>query len=187
MRTFVAAQLDDECRQRLLDAIAALRRVAKNVRWVREAQLHLTLKFIGEIQDRDLPCAIGALRAAADSAGRPFTMHVAGLSAFPPRGKPRVIHVEVRETTGALQDLHHVIEQALAEQLAVAPESRAYVPHITVGRVRDRRTAPHTDELAAALPEQDFGRVSVTSFVLMRSELKPTGAEYSVLHEFLLE
>ncbi|MFW6189272.1 MAG: RNA 2',3'-cyclic phosphodiesterase [Planctomycetota bacterium] len=186
MRAFVAVEIDEECRSALLGAVDALKRAADGVRWVRPEQMHVTLKFIGEIDDLDVADAIGCIRPAAERA-EPFTMHLAGLSAFPPRGKPRVIHVEAEDASGKLHELHDNVEDALARELGVERENRRYIPHITLGRVKNRGACPPMEEISAALPEQDFGRVDVDSFVLMQSDLQPIGAVYTVVHRFELD
>ncbi len=155
------------------------------MRWVKEQSLHVTLKFIGEISKLDLPTAIGALREAAGAA-EPFTMRVAGIGGFPPRGTPRVVHAEAHDPTGQLQVLHSAVEEALAEELGVSPEDRRYIPHVTLGRVKRRRECPTIEELSGAVPDQEFGQVEVNSMVLMESELRPDGAVYTVLHRFSL-
>ena len=185
MRTFVAIELNESVRRRLLQAIGTLQNGAEGVRWVREDQLHLTLKFIGELDERDLPDAIECLQEATAGV-EPFTMRIEGLSGFPPRGTPRVVHIGVEEPTGALMTLHDAVEENLAEAVGVKPESRRYIPHITLGRVKKRSLCPSLDKMQDALQVDDFGEVEVDSMVLMKSDLKPTGAVYSVVHEFPL-
>jgi 2'-5' RNA ligase len=185
MRTFVAIELDDECRDRLSAAVERLRPEAAGVRWVRRESMHLTLKFIGGLSESDVAAAAEALDAVGARCG-PFEMDVEGVSGFPGRGVPRVLHVGVRETGGALVALQSCVEQALADALGLPKERRSYVPHITLGRVRDRRRCPAMDVMSAALADQAFGRVSVREFVLMRSDLRPDGAVYTVLHRSAL-
>jgi len=185
MRTFVAVELDESCRKALVSAVDSLRDLAAGVRWVGPGALHLTLKFIGEIDELDLPRAIECLQGAAAAAG-PFRMRVAGLSGFPPRGTPRVVHVGVEEPTGALSALQAAVEESLADGLGIAPEKRRYIPHVTLGRVKKRSACPTVQEMSAALERQDFGEVDVDSLVLMKSDLRPSGAVYSVVHHFPL-
>ncbi len=147
--------------------------------------MHLTLKFIGEIDELAIPGAIEALGPAAEAA-EPFTMRVTGVSGFPPRGKPRVIHVGIEEPDGVLAALQKAVEAAVAEELGVAPEGRRWTPHVTLGRVKDARRCPRVEEIAAAVPDRDFGQVYVESFVLMASDLRPTGAVYTPVHRFPL-
>lgn len=185
MRTFVAVELDDACRRALQGALEALRPTAPGVRWVKAESLHLTLKFIGALDEADLPRAVECLGAAAEGA-ESFSMTVSGLSGFPPRGVPRVIHVGLHEPTGALAALHRAVEGALAGELRIPKEKRRFVPHVTLGRTKDRRRCPSMDEISAAVADQDFGRVEVDSFVLMHSDLRPGGAVYTPLHRFPL-
>jgi 2'-5' RNA ligase len=185
LRAFVAVELDDACRCALQAAIEKLRPVAGGIRWVKPGSLHLTLKFIGDLAEADLPRAVECLQQVAASAC-PFTMSASGLSGFPPRGIPRVVHVGLQEPTGVLGALQQAVERGLAEALGIAPEKRRFVPHITLGRTKDRRRCPRMDEIEEALESQDFGEVRVDSFVLMRSDLRPDGAVYTVLHRFAL-
>ncbi len=185
MRAFVAIELDEACREGLRKALEALRPAARGVRWVKPEALHLTLKFIGPLDETDLPRAIECLRPASAEAG-PFVMNVSGLSGFPGRGAPRVIHVEVQEPTGTLVALQGRIDAALKEALGIPKEKREYVSHITLGRVKDRRACPSMAEVSAAVAEQRFGAVSVDSMVLMKSDLRPDGAVYTVVHRFPL-
>jgi 2'-5' RNA ligase len=185
MRTFIAIELDDACRRRLVKAVELLRPLAAGVRWVSAESLHLTLKFIGEMDELAVPAAIEALGPAA-AVAEPFTMRVAGVSGFPPHGKPRVVHVGIEEPSGVLAAVQATVEHVLAEGLGVAPEGRRWTAHITLGRVKDARRCPRVEQIAAAVPEQDFGLVDVDSLVLMASDLRPTGAVYTPVHRFHL-
>ena len=185
MRTFVAVELDDDCRDKLVRAIGDLKRAASGVRWVKPDSLHVTLKFIGEMKPTDLPVAIDCLQEAA-RAVEPFTMSVAGLSGFPPRGTPRVVHVHADGPGDVFERMHKAVEQGLAEELGVSPENRKYIPHITLGRVKNRGKCPPLETMKEAVADDDFGEVNVGSFVLMESDLQPDGAVYTVLHRFPL-
>lgn len=183
MRSFLAVEVSEACRRALEGVIEQLRPLAPGVRWVRPEGLHLTLKFIGGLDEADLPRAVECLQAVA-LGGAPFTMGVSGISGFPPQGVPRVIHVELHEPTGALAALQKAVEDALADELNIAREDRPFTAHVTLGRTKDRRRCPEMDEIVAAVAAQDFGRVKVASFVLMRSDLKPDGAIYTPVHRF---
>jgi len=185
LRTFVAVELDDHCRDGLVRAIGDLKRAASGVRWVKPDSLHVTLKFIGEIKPTDLPVAIDCLQHAA-GAVEPFTMSVAGLSGFPPRGTPRVVHVHADGPGDVFERLHEAVEEVLAEELGVSPEKRRYIPHITLGRVKKRGKCPPLEAMKEAVPDDDFGEVDVDSVLLMESDLQPEGAVYTVLHRFPL-
>ena len=185
MRTFVAVELDQNCREGLLRAIEALRPLTGGVRWVKAGALHLTLKFIGELPEAELAAAEAALQPVAHMA-RPFSMHVSGLSGFPRRGKPNVVFADVQEPTGTLLTLQQAVDGALEDSLGIQRERRAFVSHVTLGRVKDRRGCPDVATLAQTLAEDDFGTIAVSSFVLMESDLTPRGAIYTPLRHFPL-
>ena len=177
MRIFVAIELNEVCRAALEDGVAELRERVPGVRWVRPESLHLTMKFVGDLAEVDVPDVIDSL---SDVVGSRFEMHVAGISGFPSRGALRVIHAGVIDDDGdVLAPLHAAVEEALG----MKPEARGFVPHITLGRVKKSR-----QDLSAADLEADtwFGRVGVDSFVLMRSVLGRGGAVYDVVHRFPL-
>jgi 2'-5' RNA ligase len=94
--------------------------------------------------------------------------------------------VDVHEKTGALKSLQEGVDKALAEKLGVAREGRAFVPHITLGRVKRPTGVPTVDEMSETVKDQDCGLVEVTSIVLMKSDLRPQGPIYTPLHMFAL-
>ena len=185
MRTFVAIELTEPCRRKLGEAVERLRGEARGVRWVDAKCAHLTLKFIGDLRERDLPDAIAALSSLA-SAWEPFLFRVKGLSGFPPKGRPRVIHAPVHEPGGVLSSLAVAVDLALFEAVGVAREKRPYKGHVTLGRVKDPKVCLPIDEIAAMLPEADFGEVPVEEIVLMKSDLTPRGPIYSPLERLPL-
>ncbi len=157
-------------------AIARLRGVAREVAWVAPENLHLTLKFLGQVEEARLAPLAMALQAAA--AGLPaFDASVAGLGAFPSATRPRVVWAGVREGAGTTTALAERVERACAG-LGLAPETRPFSPHITLGRVRVPRRNPRLTDLLAAGAGEEFGRIRVGSLVLMESRLSPQGARY---------
>jgi 2'-5' RNA ligase len=185
MRSFIAVEIGDVCRRALEGVIEQLTSIARGVRWVKPDGLHLTLKFIGEMDEADLARAIECLQAVAVGSA-PFVMSMSGISGFPPRGVPRVIYVELHEPTGVLAALQKEVEDELAEELNIAREDRPFAAHVTLGRTKDRSRCPSMDEIVAAVAAQDLGRVKVDSFVLMRSQLRPDGAIYTPVSRFPL-
>ena len=185
MRTFVAVELNEASRGALGAAVERMREGAPDLKWVAPESMHLTLKFIGELKDEQAGAALEALRAAAAGCG-PFTMHVRGVSGFPPRGRPRVVHAPLEEPTGALAELARAVEEGLAEAVGVKREKRAFKAHVTLGRVRRGANCPPVPELADRAGNVEFGEVEVKEIVLMKSELTPRGAVYSVLERIPL-
>ena len=185
MRTFVAIEVDQSCRKKLRNAIEALKPVAEGVRWVNDNALHLTLKFIGELDEKELPTAISAIENAAAQSS-PFNMEVAGISGFPPRGTPKVVFAAVSEPEGILELLHESVDETLHHDLGVKQETRKFVPHITLGRVKKRGKAPTLNEMQDTVKDDYFGAVAVSGMELIKSDLTPDGPIYTTLHEFTL-
>jgi 2'-5' RNA ligase len=189
IRAFVAIPLPDPL-------LAQLERVQRrlegdvpprSVRWVRPDGIHLTLKFLGDTSTERIP----EIRAALGAVGRnapPFDFAVAELGCFPDPRRPRVVWVGVQEPTGRLAALQDAVEEVLAP-FGYRPEGRGFTPHLTLGRVQrrvDRRDLPRIGEVVSAMGVGTLGEVSVDRFALIRSILKPTGAEYTALAEFPL-
>lgn len=143
--------------------------------------LHVTLKFLGPIDETRVPAIADALGSAA-SRTAPFDVAVRGLGAFPNASRPRVVWAGLEEA-GALGALAGQVNGALAA-LGLPRESRPFATHVTLGRVREPR---RNRALAAALARPvDFGRLPVTRVSLMRSDLHPGGARYTELAGVLL-
>ena len=180
MRTFVAIELDEHCRRDLATAIEQMEHAVEGVKWVDPESAHLTIKFIGQLDENDVPAAVAVLQEAASQA-RPFTIRVRGISAFPSESNPRVIHAPVEEPEGILATLAQHIDERLNEELEIKRENRDFKPHVTLGRVRKGESCPSVDELAREAGESNFGECQVEEVVLMKSDLTPRGAVYTAL------
>ena len=178
MRLFVAIELDDPIRFSLSSAQAQLNDQCDGVRWVPAHQLHVTVKFLGEVRDPDVS---GVADAVARAAGRaaPFTMTIAGCGCFPKRGPVRIVWAGLHEASGALLRCVEAVETEL-EPIGFARERRPFSPHITIGRVREDRSGGQIRAAAEALT-MDAGVQSVGSLTLMSSVLSPKGPTYSAV------
>jgi 2'-5' RNA ligase len=187
MRCFVAVNLPGEIREEVGKFTASLSHVAdgKGVRWVRPENIHLTLKFLGNV-DREMLPELSLALGGALAGQPPCSLTVKGAGVFPPRGRPRIVWVGLAGETAALAALQSAVESAL-EPLGFPREKRPFTPHVTVGRLRDtRRPTPLGPAVAAANREREWGKCVVDRVHLMRSELFPTGPRYSILHKVRL-
>ncbi len=182
LRLFFAVELPGGVREAAAAHAARLRRyTGVRANWPRPESLHLTLKFLGEVEASRLDSLSRAAAAAAGTLA-PFTLTVEGAGVFPPRGAPRVPWLGVRDDSGELSRLQLRLENECAAA-GFPREPKPYKPHLTLARLR----APQRGEAAAALSEAHSGSTfgpytfQVPGFVLMRSELGPGGSRYTPL------
>lgn len=174
-------------RQALWDALAPLRERPTRlpVKWVRPENIHLSLKFLGDVEDAREPALRTALKEAAGSGAeaRPLTVHIEGFGAFPDYHRPRVLWAGVAPDP-ALELLQHGVEQAFAP-LGFPTEARAFRPHVTLGRAGRGGDARPRDfaGLADALAGLEFATtVTVADVDLMQSTLQSNGPVYEMKH-----
>jgi len=163
----------------LAQAVSQLRAEVRPVRWVRPQSMHLTLKFLGEIEER-LSAGIAEQLAVAASAFAPFSFEVRGLGCFPSAPRARIIWAGIEGRTDTLEALAGAVEVSL-KPLGFEPEKRPFSAHVTLGRCRSQVNA---EPLRAAIEQHrrsSFGVVDVDCLRLMRSRLEPGGAVYSQL------
>ncbi|MBI4574969.1 MAG: RNA 2',3'-cyclic phosphodiesterase [Planctomycetes bacterium] len=171
IRTFVAIDLDDAVRKVLGALQGRLIAGGARLRWVEPEAIHLTLKFLGDIPPLMVPEVEECLRLAASSTA-PFAFSIEGVGAFPRPSTPRVVWAGVRETSGALRELHGQVEEAM-RNLDLPREDRAYTPHLTLGRSRGPRGGRPMDSLLAAEARFRGGEQEVEAMVLYQSDLGP--------------
>jgi 2'-5' RNA ligase len=180
VRTFIAVGLDKGVRDRTVALQEALAATGAEVKWVEPENLHVTLLFLGEVDDRDLP---DVCRVVAEVAGQlaPFPMSVQGAGCFGNPRRPRTLWVGVGEGTQELVALHDALEPPLLALGCYRREDRQYTPHLTLGRAKGDRP---NDGLAAALAKHAgwrCGEQPVREVLVMGSELTPKGPVYTVM------
>lgn len=183
MRVFVAIELDRSLKKVLAGMIDGLAEFRKAVRWARPEQLHLTLKFLGEVPDARVPEVCDACRRLACDA-EPFALAVDRCGCFPPGGKVRVIWGGMAEPSAGLLDCAARGEDAW-ERLGFPRERRPFTAHMTVGRVRDDRSVGRLRDAIASL-SLDAASQSVNAITVFQSVLGPRGAAHHALGRFPL-
>ncbi len=185
IRAFIAVPVSDEIRSAVETIESELKRIGADVKWVVPGNVHLTLKFLGDIRPDD----VGRLKAALgealrDAAG--FEAKVAGLGTFPRgRGKPRVVWMGLEEGVDDLRGLAGRVDDASAS-LGFERETRPFAGHLTIGR--SRRGGGRLTELAEGVRELRFNplQLKIDRVNLVRSRLSPEGPTYTVLESFTL-
>ena len=146
------------------------------VRWVNRAQMHLTLRFLGDTAVSQLPAVQNQLTELA-SQHAPFRLWLKGVGAFPNRRRPRVLWADLDGDLGLLRAMQAQLEDRVVS-LGWSREKRPFSPHVTLGRVKDARNVPELD-WDVDLAEMEMG---VTAVQLVQSELRPSGPRYTVKH-----
>lgn len=182
MRTFIAVELDPVIKRNLSDFLGRLKELGpKNISWAREEGMHLTLKFLGEIEESQASSIQNILGTVSKKYLR-FPLAVQGTGYFPANPKyVRVLWVGIEEQP-ILIGLQKELESEL-EKLGFAREKRAFHPHLTLGRVR---FPSNLDEILKELEKNKaavFGEMTVHKITFFQSRLKPSGAEYTALAE----
>jgi 2'-5' RNA ligase len=185
-RTFIAIELDEELRANLRGLQDRLRGQVspRSVRWVRPEGVHLTLKFLGDTAVEKVEQVKEALAHAAAGV-EPFTFTVGGVGCFPSTRRPRVVWVGLQEQTGALDRLHDAVEAHVAP-LGFPTERRPFRPHLTLGRVQRRASKSEVREIGEVVAASEIGRLdemAVTVVSYIKSDLRPSGAVYTILSE----
>jgi len=177
MRMFLAIELPAAVREQLAQLQSHLSSRIEKASFTRPENLHITLKFLGEVRDRDVePLVESLLQVRSPS---PITLSATEAGCFPKRGPVRIIAAMFSGDEKALAGVHAAIEQR-CRYLGFEREQRKYTPHATLARARPILPASVRElvsEVSKHGPREPF---EVREFVLMQSTLKPTGAEYTV-------
>ncbi len=191
VRAFIAVELPDEARRKLDEIEKHLQRLVgdsarRAVRWVPAANIHLTLKFLGEIPKANIPSLVDMLEVeTARSAA--FNFIIEGTGAFPNTRRPRVIWAGA-SAPSELLSLQHGIESA-ARRLGYPAEDRPFSPHLTLGRMAQRAQPEEIEQVTHALETARIGQIAavrINQVHLFSSHLRPSGPIYTSLHSFPL-
>jgi len=180
MRLFVALEIPSTVRENFAALLKSLRAISPQTRWVRPENLHVTLKFIGEVPDTKLAAIRSALAGARSD--QPVTLGFRGLGFFPNEKHPRVFWAGI-EASPNLKGLAADIDRA-TEKLGIPREQRPFSPHLTLARFEPPGLPEQLHSAVRENEVRDFGTLRTSQFHLIESKLKPSGAEYTTLESF---
>jgi 2'-5' RNA ligase len=179
IRAFLAIELPDALRPSLAQVQEELKRSRAEVRWVPVGNIHLTLKFFGNVPDEEIEALAQAARAAAAETA-PLQLQVTNAGAFPSPQAPRVVWLGLGGDVIPLTQLFYRLEKAFAA-LGYLPEGRAFNPHLTLGRVKSPVNRERLARLLAKLPPLNWPPFEVKELILFQSVLSPQGSKYTPL------
>ena len=179
IRAFLAIELPDALRPGLAQVQEELKRSHADVRWVAVGNIHLTLKFFGNVPEDEIDAlALAARQAAAEAA--PLQLQATGVGAFPSPLSPRVVWLGLGGDVVPLTRLFYGLEKAFTT-LGYLPEGRAFNPHLTLGRVKSPANRDRLAKMLAKMPPLDWPPFEVKELILFQSVLSPQGSKYTPL------
>ncbi len=183
MRTFIAVELPENIKKQIEQLQAPLKRTDAFVSWVKPTNIHVTLKFLGEVPEEKTNEVLSATQKALEGS-RKFTMDLKGMGAFPDIKRPKVIWIGTGSGQENLSRMAERIEEEM-EKIGFPREKRKFSPHFTIGRVKSLR---NIEKLMELVKSSDFQteRIEVDEVVVMKSQLHPAGAIYTPLKKIPL-
>jgi 2'-5' RNA ligase len=183
LRAFIALELPAPLRQEIIKQTDRLRQQLGEdlIRWVPSENMHLTLKFLGDVPNNHLDFLKQALLQIADQSSA-FDLQLSGLGSFPNSKMPRVLWIGIHTQTAL-----HVFQQTLEttiNKLGYKQEERPFSPHLTLGRARQNNSPADSVKIRDALKSIQLGKIGtarVNSVHLFKSDLTPAGSEYTKL------
>lgn len=178
IRTFICIEIPDSIKERIAILQQTLRQQNAKISWVKPSNIHLTVKFLGDVGASRIQSACSAVERAA-SVSRSFEIEVGGAGCFPSKKSPRVFWVGLTAVPSVLTQLHALIDEELARE-GFHRDARKFSPHLTIGRVRSPENAGLVAEtlIATGFDPETFQAGEV---IVMRSDLNPAGSIYSPL------
>lgn len=181
IRTFIGIELPEHIHDSIQRIQDGLKPLMPDVRWTKYGNVHLTLKFLGEVSVRKLDRVIEETRGVALKF-QIFNLRLQGLGAFPNIRKPSVVWIGISKGSDMVHKIVEELEGSM-EKLGFPREKRAFYPHLTIGRVRDLRN-PNVMEKAFRETEVDVvGEFSVERLSVIKSQLDPSGSIYTTMGE----
>ena len=183
IRSFIAVDIPEAVRDMLDGLLGKLRNSQADVKWVKSKSIHITLKFLGDVEEARLP-QIKEIMGNVVKNIQPFTISIEGMGAFPNDRRPHVLWVGVQKGSETLIRMAADLDSQLAA-LGFEREKRSYSPHLTLGRIRSPKKIDAVIDMMHSMTFH-VGDFLNEDILLMKSDLRPEGAVYTVLEKIKL-
>ena len=180
LRCFIALEIPRDIKASLSFMLDRLKKSGADIKWLADDNIHLTLKFLGNTEDALIEPLKKSLSKKISFYNQ-FYITITGTGSFPDKRHPRVIWAGIQEPS-LLKRLQKEVEDVTAE-LGFPAEKKEFSPHLTLGRVRSQRRVVEALKILDEFATYKFGEAEINSIVLMKSELKPGGAQHTCLAE----
>lgn len=187
LRLFVAVNFSDRTKNRIESLINQLKIIPADAKWVSRDNLHITLKFLGNVPEDQVPALVFALKGAAEGIA-PIKLELGGFGLFPGSSRPRVFWLGSAGQLAMLSQLHDHVQTAL-ERIGMKVEKKRFTPHLTLARLRSPARIDEIMEEAAQLTANDriLASETIKSFELMSSILGQKGPTYAIMTKIQLK
>ena len=184
IRTFIAIELPEEIIYTIGKVQEEIKSHGFKIRWVRPGNIHLTLKFLGNIKEADTE-KVGRAISESVKGYRPISLVVKGIGVFPGIKRPRVIWLGISEQFDLLTGLQKTLDEKL-EAIGFPKEKRPFRGHLTMGRIKDKIDPKRLHGVLKEFAQFESEHFFAHRIILYKSELKPKGAVYTKLADQLL-
>ena len=184
IRTFIAFDTPETVRTKIARIQSELRKVTADIRWESQDKFHVTIKFLGDMEETVLPHVIEDIEEELKGSA-PFSVTYTGIGAFPNNRSPHVIWAGCKNLDGKLLEIKHTLDGCLVLR-GFPIDHRTFLPHITLGRVNSNRGLPDVQALMQTLQLKPHN-ATIREICVLKSELHPQGSVYTLLHKIGLE
>lgn len=181
IRAFIAIEIDTLAKQKICELIEHLKKSNTDVKWAKESQIHLTLKFLGNISQDQAAQVSEALKIIATGACR-SAVNLSGIGVFPGMNRPRVVWTGISKGAADIKRLAGLVEDAM-EKLGFAKEKRDFKPHLTIGRIKSLKNIKALTDLISETMFSYREDIGINKLTLFQSTLTSKGAAYTPLSE----
>lgn len=186
MRTFIAVELQQDVVDSINNFLLKTTNEIKNnkVSWVKKENLHITLKFLGEIEENKVE-EVEKILSEISKSKKSFEVEVKEIGVFPNLSFPRVIWIGIKDDTNSLLSIVNLLEKKLCEH-GFKKEDKEFVAHLTIARIKKLNNLSEIKNYVEKHKNVDFGKNKVNNITFFQSILRPEGPEYKVIKKFLL-
>ncbi|HLD36602.1 MAG TPA: RNA 2',3'-cyclic phosphodiesterase [Planctomycetota bacterium] len=184
MRLFIAITLDESIREKLSAVQSELQQIQPDMKPVKPDNIHLTVRFLGEVAEENLPELMRAIAVVQNYPA--FELDVKGLGAFPVERQPKVVWVRGADNSNTIEKLYSALEKELLN-IGFQPDDHKFSAHITLGRNKLPKYNNEFRSLMNKYSLESFGRQAVNKVSLLQSVLMPAGPIYTNIRDFKLK
>jgi 2'-5' RNA ligase len=184
MRTFVSIEIPDDIKKKISELIEKAKLHLTPVKWVENKNLHVTLKFVGQVEDEKIMSITDCVKESIKGT-KPFTLSFAGMGLFPNAEHPSVLWVGISKGSDKAKDLAEKIECRITKE-GYRGEEKDFTAHLTIGRIKEKIDIDSLSKFVQKNGNVDLGSIKVDHVSVMKSTLRPAGPVYDEIEKITL-